>query len=77
MLAAREQEFRALLAEKESLLGQNREAWTLLEGRAAEIDMLQVQGFFSESRFINITLRMSVFCEAELPPDHPHVLASV
>lgn len=44
MLAAREQELRALAAEKESLFKENRATWHLLDEREAEIHRLQVSG---------------------------------
>lgn len=42
LLATREQEMRALLAEKESLYSQNRQTWSLLEERTQENNRLQV-----------------------------------
>ena len=42
LLATREQELRALMAEKESLYSQNRQTWGLLEERTQENNQLQV-----------------------------------
>ena len=46
LLATREQELRALLAEKESLNNQNRQTWSLLEERTHENSQLQVRVTF-------------------------------
>lgn len=52
LLATREQELRALLAEKESLHNQNRQTWSLLEERTQENSQLQVQAFVSATAFL-------------------------
>ena len=51
LLATREQEMRALLAEKESLYSQNRQTWSLLEERTQENNQLQVENIELHDHF--------------------------